>query len=225
MDCRLFPNYQWWSSPLYSESARVGGHEVEDSSVCNYGVAIICRGSARFAEHYYAGRTELDFFEFDEVSFSAAKEQAMQRYVLGEIEMVKDGVPYKIFTTHFPISDLFGRVNVFQREAMYSMLEVLRTQGDLVLCGDFNTSRHSAAPDNELWDMMAAQMRDNIPDEINSSIDAALHRSGRNGLDFEKLRILVDGVFSTPGYIVSDVQLISGVSDHKAIRCIVQRSA
>jgi len=219
----LFPNYHWWRSPLYSDEARIGGHEEGDSSLCEYGLAILCRGSARFTEHHYAGLAEPTFTEFDEKEFSAAKEQALQRYILGGIEVMKDGVPYKIFTTHFPISDMYSRVNDFQREAMASMLGILSTQGEYVLCGDFNTSRHSAAPDDELWNMMTAQMRDNIPAEINSSIDNTIHRAGKTGLDFEKLRILVDGVFSTPAYIVSEVEMISGVSDHKAVRCFVRR--
>jgi len=210
------------------DKARVGGHDEGDSSLCDYGVAIMCRGrvGARFAEHHYAGLAAPTFTEFDEKDFNAAKEQAQQRYVLGEIQLVKEGVPYKILTTHFPISDAYSRVNAFQREAMAAMLGILAAQGeedDLLLCGDFNTSRHSAPPDDELWNMMATQLHDNIPVEVNTSIDSTVHRAGKNGLDFEKLRILVDGIFSTPGYIVSGVELISGVSDHKAVRCFVHR--
>jgi hypothetical protein len=35
---------------------------------------------------------------------------------------------------------------------------------------------------------------------------------------------MVDGLFSTPGYLVSDVELHSGVSDHMAITANVAKA-
>jgi hypothetical protein len=43
-----------------------------------------------------------------------------------------------------------------------------------------------------------------------TSIDPKLHRAGA-------LQLMVDGLFTTPGYEASDVMLHTGVSDHCAI--------
>jgi hypothetical protein len=52
--------------------------------------------------------------------------------------------------------------------------------------------------------------KDNVPKEVDSTIDPVLHRA-------KDIRYMVDGVFSTPAYKVSEVEVREGVSDHKAI--------
>ena len=65
---------------------------------------------------------------------------------------------------------------------------------------------------------MSDRFKDNIPLRYTTSIDPNLHRAGA-------LELMVDGLFSTPGYVVSDVALHSGVSDHCAITCAISRAA
>ena len=47
-----------------------------------------------------------------------------------------------------------------------------------------------------------------------TSLDPVLHRAG-------PLQLMVDGVFSTDDYSVSEVTLHQGVSDHCAITCTI----
>ncbi len=64
--------------------------------------------------------------------------------------------------------------------------------------------------------MLAPKYKDNIPSHYKTSIDAALHRAGKErpeGLADK----MVDGLFTTPGYTAVDVRLQFGVSDHAAI--------
>ena len=79
----------------------------------------------------------------------------------------------------------------------------------LVLCGDFNAPRGG-----EIFTRLATQSRDNVPSHYVTSIDPKLHRAG-------PLQLMVDGLFSTDGYRLSEVVLHNGVSDHCTITAVV----
>lgn len=122
----------------------------------------------------------------------------------------KDGVPYRIATTHFTWSEK-GEASDTQREHLQSLLSALEAEKELVLCGDFNIPRGG-----ELFSELAVRYKDNIPPEYATSIDVALHRN-RLGDPEELSQKMVDGLFTTPGYPARDVELASGVSGHMAI--------
>lgn len=102
-----------------------------------------------------------------------------------------------------------GRVSDEQRRDLNKLLTSLEG-AEMVLCGDFNISRG-----NELYAALTQRYKDNIPQQIVTTVDPKLHYANR-----EKegaLQTVVDYVFSTPKYIVSEVRVVSGVSDHYGI--------
>ena len=79
------------------------------------------------------------------------------------------------------------------------------------MCGDFNAPRGG-----EIFSALATRWHDNIPGTYHTSLDLSLHKAGK--VDGERLAtLMVDGLFTTPGYRTSRVELVPGVSDHCAI--------
>ncbi len=122
----------------------------------------------------------------------------------------KEGEIFIIGTTHFTVA-LNGGVNDLQRDHLQKMLALLTNKEEFLLTGDFNAPRGG-----EIFSELAAKYKDNIPLEYASSIDGSLHRAG-------PLPYMVDGIFSTPGYEVSEVVMKSGVSDHCAFIASVEK--
>jgi endonuclease/exonuclease/phosphatase family metal-dependent hydrolase len=112
--------------------------------------------------------------------------------------------PYTIATTHFTWTP-DGEASKEQRMNLERLICSLGPDREFVLCGDFNAPRGK-----EIFAGLAERFTDNIPADVISSIDGNLHRAG-------PLPLMVDGLFSTPGYSVSDVRVLNGVSDHCAI--------
>lgn len=110
---------------------------------------------------------------------------------------------FDIATTHFTWSP-GGMVTDEQRNNLNSMLSCIEKQ-ELVLCGDFNAPRGG-----EIFSKLSTHMKDNIPKEITTTIDQKLHRI--SGIQF-----VVDGMFGTQRYSVTNVEVVDAVSDHCAI--------
>jgi endonuclease/exonuclease/phosphatase family metal-dependent hydrolase len=121
----------------------------------------------------------------------------------------KDGITYRIATTHFTWTP-DGSPSDAQRRDLSAMLDKLKNFGEFVLCGDFNAPRGG-----EIFSAIAAKYKDNIPPKYTTSIDGNLHRAGH-------IPLMVDGIFSTPAYRISNVVLHNGVSDHCAITADVE---
>jgi endonuclease/exonuclease/phosphatase family metal-dependent hydrolase len=161
--------------------------------------------SARRAD-YYVGKPGvlLDNIQIDETTYNN-----MNRVVLS-CDIEKEGNAFQIATTHFRWTPN-GEPDQGQREDMMALLRVLTDLGQFVLCGDFNAPRGG-----EIFSMLASRFKDNIPVEYKTSIDGSLHRSG-------PLPYMVDGLFTTPGYVARDVRLQFGVSDHAAIIATISK--
>ena len=125
-------------------------------------------------------------------------------------EVEKDNSLYSILTTHFTWTP-GGEVNNLQREHIASLLVLLKDIPQFVFCGDFNAPRGG-----EIFGMLAARYKDNVPPQYKTSIDASLHRAGKTRPE-ELADKMVDGIFSTSTYVVSDVEMVCGVSDHCAL--------
>lgn len=113
---------------------------------------------------------------------------------------------YQIATTHFTWTD-GGAVSMQQRADFGRLWDWMEQKGELVMLGDFNLPRG-----NEIYQEMARRYRDNIPEEVTTTIDPKLHRVNKNNLG--ELVVVVDYVWSTPKYSVKNVRVVSGVSDH-----------
>ena len=128
----------------------------------------------------------------------------------------KDNELFEIGTTHFTWTP-DGKPNDEQRSDIVPLHALLDEKGSFVLTGDFNAPRGT-----EIFTMLAEKFTDNVPPEYIWSLDANLHRAmggkiqsdaAAQGLD----GYMVDGLFSTPEYDVTNVRLQDGVSDHLAV--------
>ena len=134
--------------------------------------------------------------------------QQTRRYLLQVCEIALDNQTYRIANTHFTWSR-DGQADDYQRQDVQKMLSYLQAYPSFVLSGDFNAPRG-----REIFSTIAECYKDNIPEHYETSLDKDLHRCGY-------LPYMVDGLFSTPDYTIRDVELVFGVSDHAAVRAVI----
>lgn len=168
------------------------------------GLALFCRFPATFFTAQYSGIPGMVPDEQDD-------NQNVNGILLG-VELSLDKKKYVIATTHFTWTP-DGQASPEQRTDMVSLVRTLSAYPEIVFCGDFNAPRG-----REMWEELASRYKDNIPPTYVSSIDPSLHRA-------QNLRYVVDGLFSSPQYRVSDVRLVDGVSDHMAVVGYVERTS
>lgn len=121
-----------------------------------------------------------------------------------KIVVEKKGDQFCLVNTHFTWTPN-GQPNARQRRDLRKMLNLLKDTPELILCGDFNAPRG-----REIFDQLGKVYKDNISPSITTTIDQNLHR-------VKGLQLVVDGLFTTKGYQVQDVEVVDGVSDHCAI--------
>lgn len=126
-------------------------------------------------------------------------------------EVVKDNQSYCLINTHFTWSP-DGNPTALQHENLNVFFQLLEQIPEFILCGDFNAPRGTA-----IFEKIASKYKDNIPLDIQTTIDKNLHRAGDLGL-------VVDGLFTTPRYSVESIKLFDSLSDHWAIVASVRTS-
>lgn len=173
------------------------------------GTGILSRHPVRKSfMQYYVGSGLPDAF------FDGSMDSGMQRKTksnaLSWCEVEKDGHAFRIATTHLPWT-ANGQPDEFQHADIRNLIRLLDAQGEFVLCGDFNAPRGG-----EAFGLLAERFTDNIPSAFTSSLDKNLHRAGH-------LKLMVDGIFSTKGYRISDVERVCGISDHCAFTGAVEK--
>ena len=152
--------------------------------------------------HYYAGSRM-------NALTSAPKEYVKDHCLLG-CDVMHGADVFRVMTTHFTWSEK-GATSALQCENMLRLLEVLKKSGNFILAGDFNAPRGG-----EMFSVLASGYKDNIPAHYETSIDLDLHGAGKTRAHELKDK-MVDGLFTTPLYVASNVELVFGVSDHAAI--------
>lgn len=164
-----------------------------------WGMAVFSPDPLREIEtvHYFGTETSLPTFQEERIA------ETINRALL-VIEIKKEGVPFTIGTTHFTWTP-DGQADDRQRNDLEKLFAALEKYPEIVLCGDMNAPRG-----RETWERIAKRYVDNIPPYIESTLDPIYHRA-------PSLRYVVDGLFSTCGYTVSDVAIRHGLSDHCAI--------
>ena len=115
------------------------------------------------------------------------------------------GHVYRVGTTHMTWTP-GGTITQRQRDHVAQLLALTKGE-DLVFAGDFNIPRGNA-----MYQILAARYKDNIPAEIETTLDPTLHYANKVG--HGKLKLVVDYVWSTPIYQVDDIRVVMGVSDH-----------
>ncbi len=171
------------------------------------GIAIFSRYPIRHSEsHYYVGQagTLRDSSMEDVSSYNRVNRMTLV------VDIEKDASVFRIATTHFTWTP-DGEPDAAQRQDIKGLLSGIEDMGELVLCGDFNAPRGG-----EIFAALSSRYKDNVPDHYISSLDQELHR-------VKGLELMVDGIFSTPQYTVSDVKMVSGVSDHQALVAAVSK--
>jgi endonuclease/exonuclease/phosphatase family metal-dependent hydrolase len=184
-----------------------------------YGQAIISKlPLVSSSALYYAGEHDPLFLFNNEQKEEVIGRQAR---ALSLIEVEKDDVRFKIATTHFTWTSS-GQTSDAQRRDLVSLIALLDVQKEFVLSGDFNAPRGG-----EVFEALARKYKDNIPAKYEWSLDEHLHRISRETLAANAKTagvpgLMVDGLFSTPEYVTSNVILHSGVSDHCAITATIE---
>lgn len=142
-------------------------------------------------------------------NFGYMNPNACHRGILA-LETTIDGIFFRIITTHFTWTP-DGEASDLQREHLSSLTQILKEFTEFVLVGDFNAPRGK-----EIWNKLAILYKDNLPLPETSTLDSTLHR-------VHGIQLVVDGIFSTPEYILSNVHTVEGVSDHKAIVAMIRK--
>ncbi len=192
---------EWHMEGLYVPTMHIDVDNEEGGSHltigAQYGVAIFSKLSdINFKTIYYVGSSErIPKFNRDPNSTNR---------VLLMAQIHHKNHTYHIITTHFTWTPN-GQSTPLQHQELTQMMEKLKHIDDFVLCGDFNAPRGG-----DVWEKIAKKYQDNIPAHITTTLDPSLHR-------VKNLVRLVDGLFTTPGYHVTNVRVIDGVSDHMAI--------
>jgi endonuclease/exonuclease/phosphatase family metal-dependent hydrolase len=130
-----------------------------------------------------------------------------QNRILQYITVEKDGVPYHIGNTHFTWTpDALPSIEQYRDiNALLSVFDTHIPNNDLILCGDFNAPRGGP-----IWGKLSERLRDSIPPFVITTIDQEYHRAA-------PLYLVVDGMFASAHYTVSDVEVTGGMSDHMLI--------
>ncbi|MEI7720066.1 MAG: endonuclease/exonuclease/phosphatase family protein [bacterium] len=161
--------------------------------------------------HYYRGKAG-QVPTHIEMS-GAVTEEEKGRSVSGMLlvaEIMHENALYRVGTVHFTWTAK-GGTNDLQRADLHTLLELLEHEREIVFCGDFNAPRGG-----EIFSKIADAYADNVPSKYKTSIDATLHRNGRDRPE-ELADKMVDGLFTSPHYHAKDVSLVPGISDHCAI--------
>lgn len=122
-----------------------------------------------------------------------------------------DGQDFRIVTVHFTWS---GGATINEEQSKdYAVLQTFLNKFDeMIFCGDLNTPRGE-----EIWDDLAKKYTDNIPQNIDTTIDKNLHKSGKD------IRLVVDALFTSEHYVAKNVQVVSNTSDHMAVVGEIER--
>jgi hypothetical protein len=174
------------------------------------GVGMFTTLSADFSIAQYAGNPG-DIVDFVHEG-NPANGIRTAKYLLVRASVENGSETVRILATHFPWTP-DGQADDIQRASADTLLALLDTEKEFVLCGDFNAPRG-----REIFERFAARYKDNVPASYETSLDADRHRVGPKKFRAESMdRYMVDVLFSTPGYAVFDVELRFGVSDHAAV--------
>lgn len=169
----------------------------------NWGVALLTKLQVKSWEvFYYSQSSELRVFVEPNDSIRAVI-----------VATLSDGVDeYRVATTHFTWSP-DGKPSELQRQDFARLKAILAQYPELILCGDFNAPRGG-----EMFSLFEQLYTDNVPQDVTTTIDNEWHYAKKD------LQLVVDTIFSTPAYRVSNVQMLSGISDHLGVYGEVEKT-
>ena len=140
--------------------------------------------------------------------------------VLLHAHLTYTGDEYDIISTHFTWAPNGNIASPAQRTDLAALLTYTKKLPPHLLCGDFNIPRGH----NELYEKLRTQYEDPIPSTYHSTLDQQFHRKGNDPtLQHLFTDYVVDYIFSQPPYVVSDVRLQFGLSDHAAVITTIKK--
>lgn len=170
----------------------------------NWGVGLFSKQPPKnVTTEYYSEENELRVFQ----------EPNDPRRVVITAEIEQDNQRYRVATTHFTWSPA-GNTTELQKEDFSRLKKVLAKYPDLILCGDFNAPRGG-----ELFGSFEKLYKDNVPPEVTTTIDSSLHYAGHLNLQF-----VVDSIFTTKQYQVTEITVLEKVSDHKGLYAVIEKN-
>ena len=209
---------------------RILGMEAFFTPVCvrvdRPGMPPSIEGQALFAKHielrnaeFYAGEYDTLWRHFSDTDIESIENVAK---AISYVDVNKNGCLFRVGTTHFTWS-VKGATSETQRKDIKRLVGKLETLGEFALVGDFNAPRGG-----EIFTELALKYKDNIPETYEWSLDTSIHYAGRDRLEKDANALglkglMVDGLFTTPGYLAKNVQLHAGVSDHCAIAATISK--
>lgn len=158
----------------------------------------------KFQKIYYNG----DYKSIHNFIPGVTSQEKLSRVVI-ILKIRKKRDYFIIGNTHFTWSK-DGKTSQQQIINLENLLKKIEVFPEIILCGDFNAPRGK-----KIFKKISEKYIDNIPNSYKTSIDKNLHYAG-------KLNLMVDGLFSTNKYQITNVTLINNISDHLAIKADVQ---
>lgn len=196
------PSYPYYEFAQNDVIGNIQGHE----GAAPIGVAILSRYELKRVERYYPGRP----IRTAVVPRGSGTHAPI--VLLGEVEVGQQR--YKIGAVHYTWTPS-ASISDEQRRDVEKLIETMGSK-EVLLCGDFNIQRG-----NEMYQQLKSKWRDNIPAEIETTLDPVLHYA--NKTEEGKLKLVVDYVWSSPKYRVENVRVVPGVSDHCAVVAAVEK--
>ena len=181
-------------------------YEYMEEECVNVGSAIITTWKdSDFENHYYRGNSDsIPFFNGGNIE-QAAIPRALQTATINV-----GGDTYQVANLHFTWAPN-GIPSQTQINDAYKVSKILEKLKQFVLCGDFNTPVGS-----EAFRIMRSSATLAEVVDCDSTIDPNFH--------YEKnLKIVVDALLFTEPYMLNDIQLICGVSDHCALMANMEK--
>ena len=195
------PFFETLVGPLVCFAPMVLFKNGNKSGIIGVGMFSTLPARAHHIEYYYGDK--------DHVLVYNDKTPALMSRPLVYTDLEKDGSLFRIGTTHFTWTP-DGQADDAQRRDLKNLFAILDTAGDIAFAGDFNAPRGW-----EIFSALSERFKDNIPPQYDTSIEGNTQRNS--------IKRMVDGLFTTPAYEAYDVDMVSGVSDHYAIKARIRK--
>lgn len=122
----------------------------------------------------------------------------------------KNGEIYTFANTHFTWA-LPHDADIAQWPDYLRLQKILDKLPSFVLAGDLNADRTSL-----VYKELSSRYLDHLPRDLKTTLDPVLFRK-------PELKLVVDHLFSTPDYKMSNVQVLTGLSDHCGIKALIAK--
>lgn len=186
-----------------------------DGDLHEWGIAMLSKHPLRAKVSRYGEGSE----DLPELKIGPKGEplvHATRTLIFGRVE--KNSVPYDLANTHFTWSEN-GSATDQQRDDLRDFLGLLKYTPEIVIAGDFNSPRRNkngVIGEGEIYSKLTKHFIDRLPPHIKTTIDGKFHRAGF-------LQLVVDYLFTSPGYEAENVYVVNGVSDHWAVMAQIHK--